>query len=941
MKKVFHTLLSLLLALSLCFGMTACGGEQEPPAHTHALPAGAQYTSTQETHSYICSCGERITEPHVFGGDNVCDVCGYEAEQPQEHEHAKPEGTQYIITQTTHGYVCSCGVTVTEEHKFDASDVCTVCGYRAHEHARPDGASLTPSDTGHSYVCSCGETIEEVHDFDAQNVCRACGYELAPSEGLSFAENGDTYALSGIGTFAGGQLRIPYYHQGKPVTEISEKAFFQNATVTSVLIPDSVSSIGNSAFEGCTALRSVTLGAGLSALQKNIFKDCAALESVKISENCTTLGNHIKTSTNPGDYMFRNCVSLTSVDLPESLLSIGNYAFYDCSALETVTGGEGLGQVGKDIVSGTAYYARGENWQDGILYIGAAAVGAETDIRTANIRPGTVTLARCLFWKYYPSLRSVTLPEGVRYIGYYAFSECPALEEVSLPSSLEYIYYYVFEGSENIKTVRYAGDLHGWHSIKAYYEPAAGYELYFGGKPAAITYTISADVHSYVCDTCGETVSAEHVFGGDLVCTVCGYAWDKQANGSHGLYFKLNDDGGSYSLWSLWDCTDKDVVIPASYQGKPVTKVGIGSSIFTSYQAKADLDSITIPASVTEIDSYAFDSDDYTIAELVIPNTVTTLAEAAFGGAAVGKLVFEEGSSIKEISDWCFFTIACKELRLPDSAEELGGKSFHYAEIDDLYIGKELKSYLIGSALSETFGFAEIGNVVIDEENPNFIGRGNCIIGKETKILYTAFNNSVIPDDGSVEEIGAYAFQDLKIESVTIPSSVKRIGKFAFGDDGTSWQECPLKEVVFQTKDGNGVQIISRGAFRNCEMLKEITLPDTLLTIGEEAFLNCGIERITIPASVNAIYENAFKSCPIMTAARTDKSVMQFKTPLDLWKDCDIKADDAGAITDILEKSTLDNVQEDWAYHLRQCFGDAIIRDLQLFKASYDPDQSV
>lgn len=642
----------------------------------------------------------------------------------------------------------------------------------------------------------------------------------------------------------------------------------------------------------------------------------------------------------PGSICSGNCKALKSVDFPASLTGIGNYAFWNCTSLEKMTGGEGLRYVGREIAGYTPFAQNDENYENGVLYVGASAIDAKDDISTVTLRNGTVSVARSAFWNN-ENLSSAVLPEGVAVLGYYAFYNCPALAEISLPSTLATVYYYVFDESVNIKTVRYAGGLHGWHSIKWYDEPAFGYELYLGGKPAEILYTPTAEGHGYVCDTCGETISEEHVFGDDSVCIVCGYAWDKEANGSQGLIFELNDDEESYSLVGFGNCTDKDVVIPSAYRGKPVTKIGDGGSIFSSGR-EARIESITIPDSVTAIGSYAFDTYDYTITELVVPNTVTELASSAFAGASVGELTFEEGSAITQIPGWCFFDIKCETLYLPDSAEEFASMSFHYAEIENLYIGKNLRNYYIGTPLSETFGFADVKNTVIDEENPYFVSKGNCIIRKESKILYTAFNNSVIPGDGSVEEIGAYAFQDLQIESVTIPSSVKIIGKRAFGHSGLYKDDVsPLKEVAFETENGQGVQIISYRAFENCELLKTVTLPDTLLTIGEEAFLNCGIESIAIPASVNAIYKGAFKDCPIMTAGRDDASVMEFKTPLGGWQNCDLKADDDGVLTEVVPSaSVIEDIQEDWNYYLRQG-RDAVIRDIELFKTTYDPDQQV
>ena len=938
-KKVAVIVLAVIMAFSCSFGLTACGGNGEGGEHTHTY--SQQWTSDETNHWHVCTeCGEAEEKsPHKFGENNICEICGYERQQ-EEHVHAKPGDADYVITESTHGYTCSCGVVITEEHTFGADGKCTVCGYSAHKHSRPDGAQLTQQDTGHSYVCSCGETIEEAHSFDTDNTCTVCGYVLTPSTGLAFTENEDGYTLSGIGEFTGTELRIPYYYNGRTVTGIEEKAFSGNTQITALLIPDSVSAIGASAFEDCTALTAVTLGAGLSSLKDNIFKNCSVLEEVIISENCTTLGNHIQATSNPGQYLFRNCKALKSIDIPASVTGIGNYAFWNCTSLETITGAEGLRYVGREIAGYTPFADNDDNYESGVLYVGASAIDAKDDITSATLRSGTISVARSAFWNN-EVLASVTLPESVAVLGYYAFYNCPALTKISLPSTLATVYYYVFDESTNIKTVEYAGNLHGWHSIKWYDEITPGYDLYLGGKLAGIEYTSTADGHSYACPTCGETITGEHVYGSESACVVCGYAWDKEINGSFGLEFELNDDGESYTLRHVTDkCKDKDIVIPAVYNGKPVTKIGKSGyyGVFYSYTAYDEINSVTIPDSVTAIDDYGFSYSKCKISEMVIPNTVTYIGDSAFPGSEIGSLTFEEGSTIETIKEDCFFAFTSSELRLPDSVKVLGKNAFHAADIDKLYLGKNFESFDT-SRLYSTFTFANI-NVIIDEANPYLMSKGNCIIRKSDGWLLRGFNNSVIPDDGSVKEIGYRAFMDLDIETITIPSSVKVIHSYAFGDDGTDWQECPLKSVVFKSDGTNGTQIIGYRAFRNCELLTDVQLPDTLLTIGKEAFYNCGIERITIPASVNAVYENAFKTCPI--SKTDDMTAMTFEKP-DVWYVTRITYKD-GVLTDAYiptdwQKYKYEDIANEWNLAFETSVSDRIVvRDLELFKQSYDTD---
>ncbi len=124
--------------------------------------------------------------------------------------------------------------------------------------------------------------------------------DLPPSEGLEFTDMGDgIYAVSGIGTCTDTDVRIPVTYNGAPVMHISNNAFQNCSSLTSVVIPDSVAHIGYGVFRGCSGLTSINVVEG-----------------------------------NPA---YRRCGSLMSITLPDSVTSIGRYAFADCTSLTTIT----------------------------------------------------------------------------------------------------------------------------------------------------------------------------------------------------------------------------------------------------------------------------------------------------------------------------------------------------------------------------------------------------------------------------------------------------------------------------------------------------------------------------------------------------------------------------------------------------------------------------
>ena len=111
------------------------------------------------------------------------------------------------------------------------------------------------------------------------------------------------------------------------VTMISDYAFFDCSSLTSVTIGDSVTTIGDDAFNDCYSLTNVTIGDSVTTIGERAFFECSSLTSVTIPDSVTTIGNE----------SFAYCNSLTSVTIGDSVITIGNYAFYGCVSLTSIT----------------------------------------------------------------------------------------------------------------------------------------------------------------------------------------------------------------------------------------------------------------------------------------------------------------------------------------------------------------------------------------------------------------------------------------------------------------------------------------------------------------------------------------------------------------------------------------------------------------------------
>ena len=111
------------------------------------------------------------------------------------------------------------------------------------------------------------------------------------------------------------------------VTTISSNAFYNCKNLKYITIPDSVTYIASYAFYGCSLLRSINIPNSVTTISSYAFYSCTSLTSITIPDSVTSIG----------DNAFYNCISLTSITIPNSVTSIYSYAFYECSKLTSIT----------------------------------------------------------------------------------------------------------------------------------------------------------------------------------------------------------------------------------------------------------------------------------------------------------------------------------------------------------------------------------------------------------------------------------------------------------------------------------------------------------------------------------------------------------------------------------------------------------------------------
>jgi hypothetical protein len=227
-------------------------------------------------------------------------------------------------------------------------------------------------------------------------------------------------------TGTGGNVVIPATIDSMPVLKIGEYAFYRCRGLTSVTIPNSVTSIEEYAFDGCIGLTSVTIGNSVTSIGVYAFEWCSGLTSV-------TIGNSV---TSIGDAAFSGCTNLTSVTIPNSVTSIGNEAFDGCIGLTSVTIGNSVTSIGE--------YA--------FVFCGLTSVTIGNSVTSIGFGA----------FEYCRSLTSVTIPNSVTNIGICAFLGCSSLTRAYFSGSAPSMGSGVFEDCASNFSVCYTAESTGF-----------------------------------------------------------------------------------------------------------------------------------------------------------------------------------------------------------------------------------------------------------------------------------------------------------------------------------------------------------------------------------------------------------------------------------------------------------------------------------------------
>lgn len=402
-------------------------------------------------------------------------------------------------------------------------------------------------------------------------------------------------------------------------------------------------------------------------------------------------------------------------------------------------------------------------------------------------------------------------------------------------------------------------------------------------------WTFDEKEHWHAAD-CGHDIvpdKIDHLLG-DKGCLICDYRFPSKELS----YYEITENGQvtGYGVDGIGSATDNDIVIPAEYNGKPVTEIASGAFFYCGFTT------LTVPDSIVRVGSGAFEGcnnlryNDYAggvyLGNAFNPYLIFVKANnpssATYKVHDFSRIIYDR--AFKDCSN-------LQELDLSGRITYIGEYAFRgCGSLDNVVLPSSLKE--IGEGAFD--GCVSLSSIVIPDSVTK-IGKGafgNCgsleraTLSKNlTRIedemfLYCSQLAEIVVPEG-VTYIGTMAFGYCQaLDKVTLPDSLVSLGENVFGGCGNitynqydnaiylgndSNPYIVLMKVVDLSIDeceiNEDTKIIYGSAFANCVLLKSISLPEGLLSIGNSAFYSTGLKSIFLPSSLIEIKDQAFYNC--------------------------------------------------------------------------------
>lgn len=451
-----------------------------------------------------------------------------------------------------------------------------------------------------------------------------------------FEANGIYYIITGPNTASvtfrdrnyhsySGSVDVPstVIHDGitYTVTAIGRGAFYQCPELTAVTLPNTITVIDYAAFYQCTSLTSLTIPNSVVTLGEY------ALHTSGITQ--VTIGDHV---TEIGKACFGRCTSLISVDLPNSVTTLGDMCFQECTALQSASIGTGVTLIPNQCF---------------------AFCQALTSIDMPNVEEINP------FAFLGTGFTSISLPEGLKTVHYYAFSDCSNLTTITFPASVSQIDELVLEGSNALASISV-------NSNNPYYSSIYG-ELWDKNETILLRYPPQKNYEYALTPTSCVTIARAAYQGAAHLKTISigpnvEFIHDNAFEGCSALTEFRVDENNPYFMAD-------DGVLIAKENGIPKTVI--------RYPCNKPGKHYSLPNTCDSIATYAFEQS-LKLESVYIPSSVKAMGELAFSNSEVKRVVIDEG--MKSIPYGAFY--ACTNLEsvyLPSTITDIDYRAFYYS----------------------------------------------------------------------------------------------------------------------------------------------------------------------------------------------------------------------------------------------------------------------
>lgn len=455
-------------------------------------------------------------------------------------------------------------------------------------------------------------------------------------------------SITTMGTFVFGACRaLEVANIPTSLESIPAHLFYNCKALKAIEIPVGVKEIGNSAFENCSSIKSIIVPEGVKSISTSCFSGCEALSSITLPSTLETIGSSA----------FLSCKSLTGVLLPTSLKTINTSAFKDCSKLQSIEIPNSVTSIGVGAFTSCSAL-KDVTLSSAIKELPADIFNKCSSLETIVLHDEILAIGNNAFYDCI-SLFSITIPSGLKSIGQSAFYNCSSLASIVLPSAIKSIPKSLFYGCSNLSTITMADDItsianYAFWGCKSITEMNFSESLENIGNYAFAYCTslreilLSTSLSSIGISAFQDCTSLEEITLPDNVKSIPASLFSGCSSIKR---VDIADDLTSIGKEAFRGCAALESInLPATvttlgdgvlYGCAKITHIDFPATLTTipndvCYNCSS-LTQVTIPASVIQIGSSAFRGCT-SLANIVLPENLTTIQYNAFHSTAISDI---------------------------------------------------------------------------------------------------------------------------------------------------------------------------------------------------------------------------------------------------------------------------------------------------------------